>query len=223
MKIACLGDSITNLGEGINTYVNFLGSEAFPLVGQNVGLSGSALGVPGKPGANPALSERYVQIEGDADIILVFGGSNDYGPTDFPVPLGDPAGGDTDRSTFSGALRYLIKTLREDYPNALLIYATPMIRNDAVWYKSISLDREVTERNAFGCSLNDYREAGIAVCKAQNCPYLDTYTVPELNPLDEANRVARFRDGVHLNDAGAAFLASWFTSNIERIWNEAKG
>ena len=223
MKIACLGDSITNLGEGITTYASLLGSETFPLDAQNVGLSGSALGVPSKPGANQALSERYVQIGKDADIILIFGGSNDYGHTDFPVPLGDPAGADTDRATFSGALRYLIKTLREDYPNALLIYATPMIRNDAVWYKSISLDREVTEKNVFGCSLCDYREAGIAVCKAMNCPYLDTYAVPELNPLAEENRLARFRDGVHLNDAGAAFLASWFTSNIERIWNEAKG
>ena len=223
-KIACLGDSLTNLGEGEKTYVDFLGSETFPLIAQNVGLSGSALGIPAKDGANPALSQRYTKIAKDSDIILIFGGSNDYGHTDFPVTLGDPAAmDDTDRATFAGALRFLIKTLREEHPNALIVYVTPPRRNDAVWYKAIGLDREATGINEFGYTLKDYRDAGIAICDATNCPYIDLYTVPELNPLDETLLKANFRDGLHLSKTGFQFLANLLTTNLERIWNETKG
>ncbi|MCQ2424285.1 MAG: SGNH/GDSL hydrolase family protein [Clostridia bacterium] len=223
-KIACLGDSLTNLGEGEKTYVDYLGSETFPLDAQNVGLSGSALGIPAKDGANPALSQRYTKIRDDSDIILIFGGSNDYGHTDFPVTLGDPAAmDDTDRATFSGALRFLITTLREEHPDALIIYVTPPHRNDAVWYKTIGLDREATGINEFGFTLEDYRNAGIAICEAMNCPYIDLYTVPELNPLDEELLKAYYRDGLHLNKTGFEFLAGIITTNVERIWNDVKG
>ena len=223
-KIACLGDSLTNLGEGEKTYVDYLGSETFPLDAQNVGLSGSALGIPAGDGANPALSQRYTKIRKDSDIILIFGGSNDYGHTDFPVTLGDPAAmDDTDRATFSGALRFLIKTLREEHPDALIVYVTPPHRNDAVWYQKIGLDREATGINKFGYTLENYRDAGIAICQATNCPYIDLYTVPELNPLDEALLKAYYRDGLHLTRDGFQFLADLLTTKLELLWNETKG
>lgn len=223
MKIACLGDSITNYGGDALTYVNFLGKESFPLEGQNVGLSGSALGIPKGVGANPALSERYVQIEKDADIILVYGGSNDWGQTQFPCELGVVESTDTDRSTFCGALRFLLTTLRKEYPKALVVFATPMHRNDFVWYPKIGKKTEdVFEFNRFGYSLLDYRAAAMKICEKYDCPVMDTYLHPILNPwnMDSCNKY--YRDGVHLNDEGAALLGAWFTDNLEKIWNSRK-
>lgn len=216
MKIACLGDSITNLG-GPKTYVDFLGDENLTFVTQNVGLSGSALAIPKNPGANPALSERYVQIDDDVDVILVFGGSNDFGHTDFPVTLGEVDSDSTDRKDFCGALRYLITTLRAEHPDALVVYATPMKRNDARWYASIGHKGEVSETNRFGYTLEDYRNAGVAICEKLDCPVIDMYNHPVLNPHIPESDEAYYRDGLHLNDAGAELLASHFTAALKAL------
>lgn len=217
MKIACLGDSITNLGEGINTYVNFLGDDTLKLIPQNVGLSGSALAIPEGVGANPALSERYVSISSDADIILIFGGSNDYGHSEFPAKLGNVESDSTDRNDFCGALRYLITTLRKEHPNALIVYATPMRRNDERWYASIGLDRPATGVNRYGFRLEDYRNAGVAVCEKLGCPVIDLFNHPYLNPEIPENDAKYYRDGLHLNDDGAKLLAAHFTKELKAL------
>lgn len=219
MKIACLGDSITNLGGGAKTYVDFLGDDMLTLVTQNVGLSGSALGIPKRGGANPALSERYVQIDSDAEVILVFGGSNDYGHTDYPVTLGEVDSDSTDRATFCGALRYLITTLRAEHPDAFIVYATPMKRNDARWFASIGHKAEATGVNRFGYTLEDYASAGIAICEKLDCPVIDMYNHPELNPTIPEKDEAYYRDGLHLNDEGAKLLAAHFTAELKALLN----
>ncbi|MBQ3791974.1 MAG: SGNH/GDSL hydrolase family protein, partial [Clostridia bacterium] len=201
--VACLGDSITNLGRGIKTYVNYLGSETLPLTAQNVGLSGSALGVP-KNGGNPALCQRYNQIRKDADIILLFGGSNDYGHSEYPVELGEVSSEDEDKKTFCGALRFLIRVLREEWPDALIVYVTPLVRNDRVWYPTIGKDPdEATGVNRFGYTLKDYRDAGIEICEKAGVPVIDAFSHPVLNPYDEESLKTYFRDGLHLNEKGA--------------------
>lgn len=60
----------------------------------------------------------------DADVIVVFGGTNDYGHGD--APLG--ASTDTEPDTFYGAVNYLMENLELEYPNAKKIYVTPMHR-----------------------------------------------------------------------------------------------
>ncbi len=217
MKIACLGDSITNLGVGIKTYVDFLGDDSLKLITQNVGLSGSAIAIPEGEGANPALSERYVMIDADVDIILIFGGSNDYGHSQFPAPLGDVDSSSTDRGDFCGALRYLITTLRSEHPNALVVYATPMRRNDERWFASIGHNEKATGVNRYGYTLEDYRNAGVAICEKLDCPVIDLYNHPDLNPQIPDNDMKYYRDGLHLNDDGAALLASHFTKELKTL------
>ena len=59
-------------------------------------------------------------MDPEADIIVVFGGTNDYGHGD--APFGEI--GDKERTTFCGAVDYLINRIRELYPSALLVMVT---------------------------------------------------------------------------------------------------
>lgn len=221
LKISCLGDSLTNLDNHSKTYVSFLGSEEFPLVAQNVGLSGSAVGVV--TGGNPAFAKRYTEINSDAEIILIFGGSNDFGHTMNPVTLGDPEGTDTDKKSFCGALRFLFETLREEHPEALIVYATPMKRNDPVFYKSVGIDpAKFTGVNKYGYTLEQYRDAGVLICEKYGIPCIDTYNHPVLNPLVEEALNSYFRDGLHTNDTGASILGAYFTEEIYKIWQKSQ-
>lgn len=217
-KVACLGDSITNLGGDDKTYVDFLGDDTLPVAAQNVGMSGSSLGIPGVDGANPALCQRWREIEKDADVILIFGGSNDYGHSEFPCTLGDPSADTDDRMDFCSALRYLIVTLRQKYPSAAVIYVMPLTRNEEKWYRKLGLPVEdATGVNRFGYTLDDYRKAASEICARYDCPVLDAHGLPELDPYAEETASVYFRDGVHLTDEGARFLAAFLTKGIAEI------
>ena len=64
---------------------------------------------------------RAWDMDPESDIIIVMGGSNDYGSGD--APLGNP--GDSTRETFCGSVEYLCGLLKENYPNATVVFLTP--------------------------------------------------------------------------------------------------
>ena len=116
IKINFLGDSITE-GHGVscreNIYLNLLASK-YQLIARNYGISGSRIANQLNPG-NPndrmeqCFVKRIADLDPDADAIIVFGGTNDFGHGD--APLGAP----TDRTfnTFYGACHRLCIDLLE--------------------------------------------------------------------------------------------------------------
>ena len=81
---------------------------------------------------SPILSERalarcYCQMRDDADLVLIAGGTNDFG-TD--VVLGDVT--DVEDVSFCGGLNILCKGLKDKYPHAEIIFITPIDRKGAL-------------------------------------------------------------------------------------------
>lgn len=70
--------------------------------------------------------ERADEMDINADVIVVFGGTNDFGTGDAPI-------GDFDSKseyTFFGAMHCLCKKLLNKYPNAEIVFLTPLHRKD---------------------------------------------------------------------------------------------
>ncbi len=215
MKISCLGDSITNLGRGIKTYVDYLGDDVLILETQNVGLSGSSVAKSRSSGANPGFCQRYTEIRRDADIVLVFGGANDFGHTEYPTPLGDPDSDSLDCYDFCGALRYTILKIRERCPEAVIVFVTPLRRNEAKWLASIGKTWDGSLENRYGFTLMDYVNASMKICRSLGVPVINTQDIPELDPSDETLCATYYRDGLHLNTTGAKLLAAYLTEQLK--------
>ena len=77
---------------------------------------------PGEEGFGQYFGTRVEKMDPDADVIVVFGGTNDFGHGD--VPLGTIA--DRDNTTFYGALHVLYRQLWEKYPTATIVVMTPL-------------------------------------------------------------------------------------------------
>ncbi len=214
-RIACLGDSITE-GVGVsdpeNLWVNILGQEEYVIKAENLGSSGTTIAVPPDTALRPyAYVNRYKKIDERSALIIVFGGTNDYGND---VPLGFPS--DTDPSTFYGALNILVTGLSTDYPDAKLLFCTPLQRDD--WKLGAP---ETTPYNAAGATMEDYREAILSVCRQNRIETLDLWNLEGMR-LDDPTFEDYFDDGLHPNDAGSTYMASAIIAKVREIlgvWN----
>ena len=106
----------------------------------NYGQSGISISSTSSVLSERALSKCYNEMRNDAEIVLIAGGTNDFG-TD--VVLGNNA--DEEDVSFCGGLHVLCRGLREKYPHAEIIFITP-------------IDRKGSASNGLGLSLDDYRK-----------------------------------------------------------------
>ena len=129
-KILFLGDSITE-GYGPqdieNVYWKRLErNEGCISVGY--GISGTRIARQQKPSADPRedmyFRSRVADMDKDADVVVIFGGTNDYGHGDAAMGCFD----DRTDDTFYGALHNLYCDLIAKYPNAQLVVMTPLHR-----------------------------------------------------------------------------------------------
>ena len=77
---------------------------------------------------NPRFTARLSEIPNDTDIIVVFGGTNDYERNRQIGNLTDAASGNNDVS-FVAAVKYTFAYLTEHFPNSIIIVITPLQRN----------------------------------------------------------------------------------------------
>jgi len=135
LKINFLGDSIT---QGLRTknkeaiYPAVLKREAKLKEARNYGISGTRYalqkGTPERPKDDyedvNSFCERFDQMDDDADVVIVFGGTNDYGHGDARL------GGFSDRTpdTFYGACHYLFRGLIKKYLGKTIVIMTPLHR-----------------------------------------------------------------------------------------------
>lgn len=139
---------------------------------------------------------RVEQTDVDADVVVVFGGVNDFGHGD--VPFGTME--DRTQDTFYGALHNLYSRLIERHPQARLVVMTPLhfceedcvIRNDG------------TTRAG---RLIDYVRIIREVAEYYSLPILDLYAASGLQPRVQAIRERYMPDGLHPNDEGQRRLA----------------
>lgn len=152
--------------------------------------------------ASPVLPERallrqYVTMA-DADLVFIAAGTNDFGTN---VPLGTE--GDECEDTFYGALELLCRGLREKYPNAGIIFVTPIRRHDE-------------KSNKLGLSLDDYRRAIHRVAYiGHGFTVIDGTKVPlRLDAPDFMKK--HMLDGVHVDPETQKMYGDTVIAELER-------
>ncbi len=163
-----------------------------------MGVSGSCFSATSDYGeTHSPLINRYTTIP-DADLIVVFMGTNDFGH-------GTPLGTIEDQTdiSFYGALNVIIPGLIEAHPNSRIVFATPLHRQgDYV-------------DNSAGQILADYVDAIKEVCTRNSIPVIDLFAISGLNPNIQIIRDQYMSDGLHPNTAGHLIVA-----NIMKQWLE---
>lgn len=198
-KINFLGDSITE-GCHSSTYetcfVEVLRRELSLAQARNYGIGGTRIARQHTPSAvakyDRDFCSRVEEMDEDADVVIAFGGTNDYGHGD--APLG--AGSDRTSDTFHGACHVLCRKLLVRYPDAKVVMLTPLHRaNDAL-------------PNASGAVLADYVQILRETAAQYRIPVLDLFETSALR-ADLPEVAARLTtDGLHPNDPGHALLAA---------------
>lgn len=203
-KIAFLGDSITE-GHGTSRvehhFVTLVGQMGECREVKNYGIGGTRIARQSNPSDNPVWDKdfcaRVEELDDDSDIVVVFGGTNDFGHGD--APLGTPS----DRSvyTFWGACHYLMNRLLERFPGKPIVILTPLHR--------------LNEDNMKGDGYKAYNVANLktyvdiirACAEYYSLPVLDLYAVSGIQPKVDVIREKFCPDGLHPNDAGHILLA----------------
>ena len=132
------------------------------------------------------------QIDFDQVKILFIGaGLNDYHSGTPIESTSDPY----DEYTYCGAIRSIVKELREAYPEPRIIFITPPY----TWYTDPELTCE--EYDLGGGVLEDYVNAEIGLCEALNVEVIDIYH--DYYPHDTWDDLYLYTDdGLHPNEAG---------------------
>lgn len=206
VKITYLGDSIT---EGTKTSKRYLEYIEDKLTANNYDVTTVNLGIGGTRITSTTdrpdgFVNRWQDIPSDSDIIVVFGGTNDYGGSS---PMGEMT---DDKTTFKGALNELIMSIQNTYPNADLLVLTPVKR----YYRSSTepWSNEDTWRdgdkwlNNEGLLLSDYVDALKGVAAYHGAKVIDLYHNSGFNPRVEANYNRNTTDGLHPNAVGHYLL-----------------
>lgn len=191
--INVLGDSITQ-GVGVsceeNAYQNVMGRLVGAAEVRNYGVSGTRFARQYGADNYPwPFTERYKAMADDADLVIVFGGTNDYGHGD--APFGSPA--DRTNDTFVGACHFLFSELVKKYPTARIVVLTPL---------QTSYDQNKCANT--GKPLVDYVDTILEVAAHYSLPVLDLYRTAGICPRIPEQLALYMPDGLHPNDAGAA-------------------
>lgn len=194
--IACLGDSIT---EGVHAdgwqwhrYIDLWAkNNGIETTVVNLGVGGTSVCTSSyvtdtlKPFVN-----RLDTIPLDADVVVVFGGTNDWGNN---ATLGTIS--DTGTSTFYGAYKHILEWLAVNRPNAKVMTMTPLKRyfrgGGTTWVNA------QTTPNSQGNLLQDYVKAVKDVSDLYAVPCVDLHNDSGLNPVLEIVRTKFMGDGLH--------------------------
>lgn len=193
-KVHFLGDSITEgagASDAKSTSFVPLFQKAYPNATiTNYGIGGTRIARQINPSATPRhdldFNMRSLQMADDADLVVVFGGTNDFGHGD--APFGE--WGDKEETTFCGAVYALYEKLLQKYPLGRVLVLTPLHR----------ATEEVL--NMHGKLLKDYVDVIRKTAELFSFPVLDLYAVSGINPRMGKVKETMLPDGLHPNDTG---------------------
>ena len=145
------------------------------------------------------LVDRFTKIPKDSDFIYIGIGSNDWAYSQ--IALGEY--GDTEKTTFYGALDFLCKGLKEHYPTTMVMFGTIIKR----YREGAPFDNEKGYPNAAGEYIQDYNDAIKKVCGFYGYPVCDMYEKSGVNAWLEGDRSIMVEDGIHPNILGQSLMA----------------
>lgn len=204
-KAVFLGDSITE-GVGVSDvskgYVNLVKEKLGLEEAYNRGIAGTRFAHQSNPSEEASFDKDFIsrvaELPEDVDLVVVFGGTNDYGHGDAPF------GEFTDRTgnTFCGACHVLFESLVNKYYDKKIIIMTP-------------LHREFEQEN--GKELINYVAMIRKVAEFYSIPVLDMYASSGIQPQLEVIRNAYCPDGLHPNDAGNEIIAEKIVNFVKNL------
>ena len=151
---------------------------------------------------------RASLMDHNADAVVVFGGTNDFGSGQ--APLGFPE--DRGLYTFYGALHTLIQYLIGEYCGKQIIFITPLHRHNENGGLGTWKPDGVEQR-----PLKDYVKAVKDVCEHYSVPVLDLFGSGELAGNTPEFYKEYMPDGLHPNDKGHAIMAHKLGKLLENL------
>ena len=207
-KIACLGDSLTE-GSNLDKMENYQ-QYSYPSVLKNIlqaeevynlGIGGSSYGRYW----DNAFVDRYREIPQDVDIIVVMGGTNDgFAASEKELGSFEEKKG----KTFYGDVDELMRGLKENYPEAKIIFATPL--------PNVLHDYLRNQRN-YLLPQSVYAKAIKELAAQYQIDVVDLYNSNLLDTHDAEVITHYMPDGVHANPEGYQILAEHLARNIIEI------
>lgn len=219
-KVAFLGDSITQNGEYVRSYADLTGCEAL-----NYGISATHLAARNNTDTN-AFEKRYnkMPMERNVDMVVVFGGTNDFGHTNTAEFGAFSDGPRVGKYTFYAGLHRLFRGLQSRYKNIPVVIMLPLHHGTEIDVPEyvIGSDKSITEGTnpTTGKTFREYVEAIRQVAAYYSFIVLDAYSYSGLSPMTEIGSGADgfFKDGLHLNAAGGERLARWMYPQLEAVY-----
>lgn len=201
-KISVLGDSILygvglddRVAQNITTLLaNMTGANV-----TNYGISGTKV----SGSASNSFWNRFPAVSKDADLTIVFGGTNDYwhkGTT-----IGEV--NSTDTNTFCGAINNIIDYHCTNNGTSELVFVFPFSQA----YQGTSCETDY----GYG-TFSAFRDAMKTICAKRGIPFLDLYSESGMDVANNTTHKTLFTtDGVHAKPAGHKRVAERMFSKIE--------
>jgi len=212
-KINFLGDSITE-GHGTTgldkRFTHLIAQEYHLAKENNYGIGGTRIARQQQP-SNAIWDQDYCSrvdsMDPDADIVVVFGGTNDFGHGDAPL------GSFSDRTpdTFYGGCHVLMEKLINKYPEATIVFLTPLHRCNE------DNPRGDGNKACDVAPLSVYVDIIKEVARYYSLPVLDLYAESGIQPRVPVIQQRYCPDGLHPNDAGHVILAKKIAAFLERL------
>ena len=210
-KINFLGDSITE-GCGVakpeNIFWNRLASD-YGVISRGYGIGGTRIARAENdewPDGSSCFTLRADTMDPDADAVVVFGGTNDFGHGKSALGTMD----DRTDDTFYGAMHVLCQKLLAKYPAATIVFLTPTHRE--------SEDAVINERGIRNqTNLAGYAAIIKEVCAYYSIPVLDLFAMGGIQPKVKEQKELLMPDGLHPNDAGHAVIEARLAGFLQAL------
>ena len=199
LKWNVMGDSITEGSGSTKTYAAFI-KERTGVIPHGYGVSNTAIARRGEAYTND-MCMRYSSMTDDADIITVFGGTNDQGNN---IPIGE--WGDDSEYTLYGAMKILCEGLIDKYMGKRIGFITPLPKY--VGSTDYSYPSE---------AFKPYIDCIKDVCARYSIPVLDLWTESGIAPSMSTVRTAMIPDGLHPNATGHEVISWKIQRFLERL------
>jgi len=207
LKINFLGDSITFgacASSEENSYIGLLRKRYPNAVIRNYSIGGSCISDKCLWGV-PSFNERAEELDPDADLVVVFGGINDYSCA---TPLGQA--GDRTEGTFYGACFCLFKKLLRRFHGKTVAVVTPLHRTEE--------DGTVCEGRTMVAPVSEYVRILKETAEYFAFPVIDLFATSGFQPSIDFIRETYTTDGLHPNDLGHALLFRKMDGELRNIY-----
>ena len=230
-NIIWLGDSIT-AGTSTNgvSFVDYLIEDLKDTGIANVAVGGRTLSYGHDLNEDAIIASIVHDLESfgvleHVDHVFVSAGTNDFAHRSLRRPFGTyrfaDMGNVTDLSphTVSGAVNTIIREAHEKFPNATLVFTTPITR-----FNYDVEGAKATDTSLYTVHLKEYVDCIKATCDAAGVPYFDAYTESGFQVLEDSCDGTQyyFSDKTHLTLAGQRKMADYLLEKLVQLYGFQK-